>query len=65
MIIIFNNTIRELLLKEHSKSDIHQHTVGDDVLPVGERGVLDHHVTRRDSAKRSCCRGSYTAVNCA
>lgn len=50
------------MLKEHSKSDLHQHTIGDYLLYVGERGVPHHHVAGRNSAKRSCRRGLYFII---
>jgi hypothetical protein len=39
------------MFKEHSKSDLYQHTIGDDLLYIGECGVPHNHVTGRNSAK--------------
>lgn len=47
------------MFKEHSKSDLYKHTVGDGLLSAGEHGVFDHHVAGRNSAQRSCSRSLY------
>lgn len=39
------------MLKEHSKSDIYQYTIGDDMLLIGEYGIPHYHVTGRNNAK--------------